>query len=512
VGDHPLVRYHERTKHSYQSVRRPGLGLDWANEPPRFKEYEGAETLPLPEPLPTEVPCHTAILKSARCDGEAELDVESLSHLLFHAAGVIREVHGPGGSFHFRTYAAAGALYPVEAYVVCGEAVGVRAGVYHYAPRHHALHRLRTGDARGRIGLAGEPPGSAALILTGLPWRTAWKYGARGFRHLYWDAGMILANLLAAAAALEVSARVLLGFVDRSVEELLGLDGDAEFPLVVVALGHERHAPAGEPAPLEAREVEVAVRRRREPMIEAVRRSVILETDAAVQSFLQPGDRPAGREKPPGMAEESAVVEAEPLAARPLSSDAFEEVVRRRGSSRRLAREPFPAGEFAALLDPALAGMPTDWTSVGTEVHLVANALEGLEPGTYRYLGGGRFALIRAGSFRREAGYLCLEQRLGADAAVTSFLLADVETATGTLGGRGYAAAQLEAAVAAGRMYLGAYAQCLGASGITFYDDEVRAFLETDLEPMMAVVMGPEGHRRGIQRCREAKARNVSGT
>jgi hypothetical protein len=156
--------------------------------------------------------------------------------------------------------------------------------------------------------------------------------------------------------------------------------------------------------------------------------------------------------------------------------------------------------------------MPADWPSVGTEVRLVANALEGLDPGTYRYLGGGRFALIRARNFRREAGYLCLEQRLGADAAATSFLLADVETATGTLGGRGYAAGLLEAAVAAGRMYLGAYAQCLGASGITFYDDEVRAFLQTDLEPMIAVVMGPEGRRRSIRRCRDAKARNVSGT
>jgi hypothetical protein len=142
----------------------------------------------------------------------------------------------------------------------------------------------------------------------------------------------------------------------------------------------------------------------------------------------------------------------------------------------------------------------------------VANALDGLEPGAYRYAGEGLFDRIRAGDLRREAGYLCLEQRLGADAAATSFLMADVEDAVRKMGGRAYAAAQLSAAVAAGRLYLGAYAQCLGASGITFYDDEVRGFLATSWEPMLAVVMGPEGRRASIRRCREERSRGVART
>jgi hypothetical protein len=81
-------------------------------------------------------------------------------------------------------------------------------------------------------------------------------------------------------------------------------------------------------------------------------------------------------------------------------------------------------------------------------------------------------------------------------------MLADLDRALGSLGGRGYAAAQLEAAIMVGRVYLGAYAQCLGASGITFYDDDVRRFLETDLEPMLVAVTGPEGRRTSIRRCR----------
>jgi hypothetical protein len=64
--------------------------------------------------------------------------------------------------------------------------------------------------------------------------------------------------------------------------------------------------------------------------------------------------------------------------------------------------------------------------------------------------------------------------------------------------------------VVAGRIYLGAYAQCLGASGITFYDDEARRFFRTELEPMLAVVTGPEGARPSIIRCRRDRTRRVA--
>ena len=53
-------------------------------------------------------------------------------------------------------------------------------------------------------------------MLTGIPWRTAWKYRDRGYRHLFWDSGAILANLLALAEAAALPARLLLGFVDRA--------------------------------------------------------------------------------------------------------------------------------------------------------------------------------------------------------------------------------------------------------------------------------------------------------
>ncbi|HJV04315.1 MAG TPA: SagB family peptide dehydrogenase, partial [Actinomycetota bacterium] len=430
---------------------------------------------------------HRALRGGERPDHR--LDLGALSHLLFHAAGVSRRLRGPGGTFHFRTYASAGALYPNEAYVVTGEIDGLAAGVYHYAPRTHGLHRLREGDHRGALGLAGASPGEAAVVLTGIPWRTAWKYGPRGFRHLYWDAGMMLANLFGAAGAGGVPARLLLGFLDGAVEAVVDVDGRTEFPQAVVALG-EGEASESEPPPrLDLPVAPISPSPRTIPGIEDARRGVRLHSAEEVEAF-----REAGLPATTGDGRTSTVVP--PLDVGELSRDPFEVVVRRRGSSRKLARRSIPAAEVAALLDLSLKDVPTDVSAPEPAPFLIASALDRVAPGAYRYRPGGRFEAIRAGDLRAVAGHLVLDQRLGADAAATTFLCADLQAALRAMGGRGYAAAQLRSAIAAGRLYLAGYAQRLGVSGVTFFDDEVREVFRTTAEPMISVVLGPEGRRR----------------
>ena len=240
-----LRAYHDRTKHTPRSVRETAHFLDWRNEPSKLKRYVGLDPQPLPRFHPTGVPAVEALHASANPDGEAAFGIEELSHLLFHCAGISRTFRSDHGEFHFRTYACAGALYPVEVYVVAGEVEGLEPGVYHYAPLEHGLTRLREGDLRGNLGLAEQSPGAATLIFTGIPWRTAWKYTTRGFRHLFWDTGMMLANLLASAAALRLRARVYVAFVDDAANDVVGVDGETEFALCAVAFGHRtRLAPA----------------------------------------------------------------------------------------------------------------------------------------------------------------------------------------------------------------------------------------------------------------------------
>jgi SagB-type dehydrogenase family enzyme len=488
-GAEALRAFHEATKHTVESVYAGGPGLDWSNEPERFKRYLDIRPQPLPPFRESGTVWHRALAVSARGAGSHPVDLAALSHLLFHAGGVSRELRGPMGSLHFRTHASAGALYPIELYVVTAAVEGLDAGIYHYAPRVQGLHGLRVGDHRGNLGLAGASPGATVVVLTGIPWRTAWKYGTRGFRHLYWDAGMVIANLLGAAGALGIPARVLLGFIDAAVDEVLGVDGFTEFALVAVALGEGDATPAGDLPPLELRVAPTSPHPVRDPRIEEARAGVALRSEQDVEDFRASGP---GR----GRGADLPATTVEPLPEEALSEDPFEVVVRRRGSSRKLARRPFPAAEYAALLDLALAGVPGDLPDGHPDAFLVASALEGLPPGAYLYEPGGRFHPVRPGDLRSVAGHLCLDQRLGADAAATTFVSADLEAALEAMGGRGYAVAQLGAAIAAGRMYLGGYAQRLGVTGLTFFDDEVRELFETRSEPMMAVAMGPDGRRR----------------
>jgi SagB-type dehydrogenase family enzyme len=183
--------YHEATKHSYQSVRRRARPLDWASKPNPYKEYPGLSLEPLPP---------------------------ALDRLLRLGTGVVRR----RGDYEFRTYSSAGALYPIEVYVATADAL------FHFHPRELGLRRLRDEDVRGRLG-----GGEVVLALTGILRRTAWKYDARGYRHLFWDAGTMLANLLELAPG---EARVVTGFVDDEVNRVLGVDGIDEAALALLQL------------------------------------------------------------------------------------------------------------------------------------------------------------------------------------------------------------------------------------------------------------------------------------
>jgi hypothetical protein len=167
------------------------------------------------------------------------------------------------------------------------------------------------------------------------------------------------------------------------------------------------------------------------------------------------------------------------------------DVFRRRGSVREFSPEPIAQAEIAAILAGALGPIPLD-VPPAIEFRLVASAVKGLEPGAYRFEPPATFHLLRQGNFRRQAGYLVLEQPLGELAAATTFAMSDLERVLRRHGNRGYRAVQLEAGIRIGRIYLGAFARGLGATASTFYDDNVTAFLAPDdrLSPMLCAAVG----------------------
>ena len=472
-----ILAYHEATKHSPESIRRSRWRMDWSNKPDPFKRYPDPPRIRLERELPaSDRAALDAISGIVGGSPVGEVDRRVIARLLTWGTGLHHAVRSPdGGTFFFRTYASAGALYPVEVYVVCGQLDGLRAGLYHYLPQGDALALLREGYHRPSLvrACAGEPSlarAPAVLALTGIPWRTAWKYAERGYRHLFWDAGMIVANLLALAASLDVPARVVLGFADREVELLLGLDGRREAPLCLLPLGTS--TTEVEPSPAEPEEIVL----RTPPLsgTEYTFEAILAANEAGWLGSPEKVERWRTRAIVPGRAADPPDTAA--------VADTVEDVIWRRGSARRFGPAPMPREVLVDVLGRATCGVPSDHAPEGlrlVEPYLVVNRVEGLERGAYVWRDGEPRPL-REGDLRIEAAFLCLDQRLGGTSAATVFLMADLPATLERLGARGYRAAQLEAGTVAGKVYLGTYAHRFGATGLTFYDDEVEWFFSPD--------------------------------
>jgi SagB-type dehydrogenase family enzyme len=465
--------------------------LDPSNRPAPFKHYVGLPTRPLPEDLPVPEEKATEILSGLPARAGGVVEDRALARLLFLAAGVIRVARPPEPAepIYFRAAMSAGNLHPVELYVVCGELPGIPAGVYHFAPAEFGLTMLRRGDFRpALVGATGETSvasSPATLVLSGLPWRTGWKYGERGYRHLYWDAGAVLANLLVAADAGGVPVRVLAGFVDAEVSRLVGVDGTSEFPLALAVIGRG-HEPAAAAPPVDRLDVEVAPLSPRPVTFPLV-------VDAQQAGALVSSDGVVGwRQAAGGAAPTGSPV---PL---PASADTryLDEVVLQRGSTRLMRREPVSRDVLEWGLAVAARPLPGDVDASGALVghHVSVHAVDGVVPGAYRWRPGG-LDVVRTGDVRDHTEHLCLDQPLGGDAAFTVFHTTPLDDVVVRLGARGYRAVHLAAGVAAGRLALAAVALGYGASGITFFDNEVARFFSTRDSCLLATAVGVPAYR-----------------
>ena len=448
--------FHDATNLSY---------INLLTKPPLYKSYTGLSSIPLPQSDAPEMPTLEALARPATT-GTAPLDLLSISQLLHYSAGLIRKSVSPSaGEVHYRAAASAGALYPIELYLVCGELDGLAAGVYHYSPAGHALTKLRTGDLRGNLAasaddetLASSP---AIIISTAVFWRSAWKYRTRGYRYCFWDNGTMLANLLATASAVGQPARVIAGFIDFQVDLILGLDSREEASICLTAVGAPEEQPAAAAESMEVIDCGDLGFNDAIPYPESRR----LHIEAALTSAQE-----VGRWRVETQVRETNVFGE--IASAPLG-----ESISCRGSTRRFAREPISYDQLSALLAASSVTMPTDFGGRLTEPYLIVNAVDGLVSGAYHYSRiKSELQLLREGEMRNEAGHLCFEQALGADASVVIFFLSDLNSVLERLGNRGYRAAQLEAGVLGGNLYMGAHSLGLGATGMTFFDDAVTAF------------------------------------
>lgn len=434
--DHPLVL-------------QDFIPYDFERIPPHCKEYPaGLPILELPRDWPLVATPATAVLAGQQVAMPAALDLPGLARLMHLSAGVVRVRFDEwrDRTWLFRAAGSAGGRFPLEVYISAHGVDGLQDGVHWYDPVGHALVQV------------GPPAGGEAttLVVTGVAWRTSWRYAERGFRHMYWDAGSMLAQTLALAESAGFDPRLWTRFADAELSALVGADGIQEFPIALVGLGK------GEPA----------IR----PLGDAARGFIgAAPTEFPLITLAQQ----AGDEDHLG----DPWPVAPPLPGEAPASRDLDTVILQRGSTRLMDPTATVAREvFEFSLAASLRG-----TSVP---HFIAvHGIEGMDAGLYRWPDLDH--PLRREPLREEMLLIGWDMNLARDAAFVTMAAIDLET----LDDRGYREAQLDAGIVEGRLHIAAYALGIGASGLTFLDAEIEGLLGHPLGGLLFTCVGVPTYR-----------------
>ncbi len=174
--------------------------------------------------------------RSVRHFADRALELKEISRLLWAAQGIT----GAGG---FRTAPSAGALYPLEVYLVSEKIDDLAAGIYRYNPSRHELIREAGGDFRQQLCRAALSQSAVcdapvSFVITGVMERTTAKYGKRGIQYVFMEAGHAAQNLLLACVSLDLGAVPVGAFSNESVQRILDLEKGAH-PLYIVPVGEQ---------------------------------------------------------------------------------------------------------------------------------------------------------------------------------------------------------------------------------------------------------------------------------
>ena len=235
IGD----KFQQETK--YEPSRIPRHKLLWDAKPALYKEYPEAQKIELPSFDPNQPMSLDRTLKqrkSVRDFQQQPISKDQLSYLLWASTGIQRIEDG----YEFRTTPSAGALYPIETYVVVNDVRKLEAGVYHYSIKAHQLEQLKQGEFRQEITAAALGQGMCQTSAVVFVWsavfeRCKWKYGQRAYRYIYLDAGHIAENLALAAVSLNLGSCEIGALYDNQVNAILGIDGSEESVVCMAVVG-----------------------------------------------------------------------------------------------------------------------------------------------------------------------------------------------------------------------------------------------------------------------------------
>jgi SagB-type dehydrogenase family enzyme len=490
-----VIAYHDRTKHHPQRYANGPGGLDWANQPNPFRRFAGARVIPLPLADRDETPPAGCLFGAAR-PAPRPLTLAALGLFLELSLGLSARKEIAGSGWYLRVNPSSGNLHPTEGYVLLPALEGGSpdAGVYHYAPRIHAL------EQRGRWS---EPcqgdPGGFHVGLTSITWREAWKYGERAFRYCQHDVGHALGSLRFAAASLGWRVQLLTEWADAPLATLLGLDRAGDFAdaepetpeLLVRVVTSEASRPSLPPTALPHTEWTGRANRLSESRVDW----------PVIGEVLRASAREAGDATRPRFEEEDTW----PPSGPPECGRRAGALIRQRRSAVAFDGQTHISREtLLAILDttlPRCAAPPFDAWPLPPRLHLVlfVHRVTGLEPGLYVWLrapadvGDLRSACdpqftwelvtdadravplyrLGPGDVRDFARTLSCHQDIAADSAFSLGMLARFEPVLRQRGATAYRELFWEAGMLGQALYLAAEAAGVRGTGIGCYFDDV---------------------------------------
>jgi SagB-type dehydrogenase family enzyme len=507
-------------------------GVTWKTRPPVYKEYPGRPETPLVDARPSGGGglLEAAAAWRAGCHrlATSSMTLEELSLLLYHTQGVTAVRKLSFGDYEFRAAPSAGALYPVDLYLVANRVDGLRPGLYHYNVKAHSLVHVREGVHFPDLeAAAGCPhyyqPAAATVIVTVTFGRTGFKYKERAYRYVNMDAGHAVYNLCAAAAARGMAAPVVARFDDAALNAFLDVDAGRSAALLLIPLGRPLAGGGSPPLPEPCFAVDLKA---------ASGRKVVTFSSAIheASSFRRAGgwgSPPRFRKRTSAQSMPGQSIPVQSTAADgDLSSGAGDApilslpepakgrdlfpAIRDRRSGREYSDAPMELEELTALCaaaqgapgvpevavesgkpgtsgaldapDTPGAGDPFLALSAPLDLHVVVRDVTGLEAGVYLYDRDRRsLRQKKLGDFSSEGHAASLSQDFCGTADVLFIKTVDWDALDRPDGDRGYRYACIRSGMVGEGLYLQAAALGLGVCGVgAFRDDDMAAVAGCD--------------------------------
>ena len=239
IPSEKFEKFHNLTKIKWWPKSSHSLGLPLIKRKKiYFKGYSRLNEILLPLPVLPKKNFQDIMesRKSSRSFSKSTLlSLKTLGSIIFYSAGIKKG----SNDFGKRFYPSAGALYPLEIYLI-STSTKLPNGVYHYYLKNHSLEQLFLFDRfdyQKYFNQGWMEKSSCLLVITAVFKRTTKTYGDRGYRHIIIETGHLGQNIYLCCAAFGIDCCAVGGYIDNNLNEFLDVDGINEGVVYVLALG-----------------------------------------------------------------------------------------------------------------------------------------------------------------------------------------------------------------------------------------------------------------------------------